>query len=211
MIDRGLREAGGVSQLARALGVQRTTVQRWRKGTEPSDESVALLRSVLRRVDVPESRLARISTSNRLTVTGRMDGQPRTVHLGRYLAPGTMQKAADAFMRGADPADLHLIVWSGIDNAPGYRWMFQPDGWTQTAPGDRLRASQRAERLAGGGSGGGGGGNVSGGDEGDDLGDQEDDFDEDYDDSDELYDYDDVAYADGDNSGYEFAAASART
>lgn len=214
LIDRGLREAGGVSQLARAIGVDRTTVQRWNKGSTPSEASVELLRTVLRKADVNEERVQRIVMSNRLDIKGEQDGRPRTVHLGRYLERGTMQRAADAFIRGAGPAELHTIVWSGISGAPGYRWMFQPPGWAQMSPGERLRASGRAEQLAEGPSGGGGavgasGGAFAAGELGEEGADEEDEDEDDY--LDEYdYDYEDVAYDGETNAGYEFAATSAK-
>jgi transcriptional regulator with XRE-family HTH domain len=215
MIERGLREAGGVSQLARSLGVARTTVQRWNKGSEPSEDSVSLLRAALRRVDVSESRVARIAASDKLTLKGTQSQgagrkpRARTIELGPYLAPGTMQRAADAFMAGASAAQLQIVVWNGIEDK-AYRSMFRPPEFAGDDRQAREEASARAERLARAGSrglaGSGGYGHHSGpddGDEGEDL------FDE------EPGEYDDADYADVEwvdqyeiADGYEFSASS---
>lgn len=187
-IERGVTEAGGVSQLARALGVSRTTVQRWRnRGSQPTAGSQELLKAVLRRADLREVKEAKLRTVNALTVKGHQDGRPRTVVLrAPYLAPGTMGRAVEAYLRGATPADLWVVVWAGITDK-AYRWMFQPPGGIgQAAPAEQGRAA----RDAAGGHGGSGAGARGGG--GDDEEDEWDDVDED-DDGDYL---DDVAYED---------------
>lgn len=215
MIERGIREAGGVSQLARSLGVARTTVQRWRKGSTPSDESEQLLRTVLRRHDVPASRIERIAASDTFTISGKQDGRNRTIRLGRYLEPGTMQKAANAFMNGASSRDLHIIIWAGITDQ-NYRWMLQPKGWTPSEAArvvQTFRASPDTAPPPIGAYGAAGG---AGGDDGEDLG-EPDEYGNDYWFDETPYededDYGDL-FADfdievPDNSGYEFSGTSA--
>ena len=187
MVNRAIAEAGGVSQLARALGVARTTVQRWNRGSTPTQESTELLRAVLRRADLSEARANRMSTSNHLIVSGRQgDGKggtrKRTIDVGKYLNPGTMGRAVEAYLRGASPHDLHVIVWAGIHDK-NYRWLFQPPGGiAQQGP----QAVQRAVTEAMGGPDlPGGGGSPSGPSRG------FDDFD---DETDEYYDGEDLMY-----------------
>lgn len=213
MVQRGLREAGGVSQLARAIGVSRTTVQRWNKGSTPTQASTELLRAALRAADLSAARAARLSTTDRLTVKGRQDGRQRTVDLGRYLRPGTMGRAVEAFMRGASPAELHVVVFHGITDR-NYQWMFQPPGgFAQMGPGARLRATHAAHSGAsahGGTPGGAGGLSSGGGQGGDDFdpSDSEEEWEEEEWD-DDLYD---LAYEGGEidsNAGYEFGVTSA--
>jgi DNA-binding transcriptional regulator YiaG len=195
MAARAQREAGGVSQLARALGVSRTTVQRWNRGSTPTVESQELLRAVLRRADLSKAREKRLSVSNALVVTGYQGGRRRTVDLGRYLSPGTMGRAVEAYLRGASPAELHVVVWKGISGAPGYTWMFQPPAHLR--PPERPEAAERGAPVGGAGPSGGGGyvapdewGGTEWGE--DDLGDYYA----------EEYDYADVAEF-GDVGGYE--------
>lgn len=213
MFERALSEAGGVSQLARSLGVARTTVQRWQKGATPTQESQELLRSVLRRADMSSRRAARLSIDDRLVIKGKQGGRARTVNLSPYLAPGTMGRAVEAYLNGARPRDLHVIVWSGITDQ-SYRWVFQPPGGVaQMTPADRVRAIHRASgggEAAGGGGGSGGSGASTGGARGhsEDL---EDDDEDDGDDDlggeedgewyDAEYDYD---YDLAPDDGYEF-------
>lgn len=215
LVKRGLAEAGGVSQLARAIGVSRTTVQRWKKGSTPTGESQELLRAALRRADLSAGRETRIARSNSLTLKGRQGDRsaPRTIRLGPYLAPGTMAKAVEAYLRGASAADLHVVVWSGITDR-NYRWLFQPPGGLGQASHATRSQAARDARQGGAGSGGGGGGSgASGGD--DDDGDALGELGElgGYDD-DEWDDYlDDLAY-EGDvvedlDKDYEFSIGSA--
>lgn len=198
MVRSALDKAGGVSQLARALGIARTTVQRWNKGSVPTQESQELLRAALRREAIADAVRDRYRVSNALTVTGVTKDRPRgrTVDLGRYLAPGTMGRAVEAYLRGASPHELHIIVWAGITDT-AYRGMFAPPGGIAradpTTQGHVYRAALgggTGEPLAGGGGGGYGGGRL-----GDD--DDDDDF-ADYDDSDlayEGFDADDSVYS----------------
>jgi len=221
MVRRALGEAGGVSQLARSIGVARTTVQRWNRGATPTLESQELLRAVLRRADLREARAARITTRNDLTVRGRQDGRERTVRLGRYLEPGTMGRAVEAYLRGATAADLHVIVWSGITDR-AYRWMFQPPGgFAQMSPSERLRATHRAEGRGGGDDTGGGpfgapgrsggAGGAPGGDEGDEDGFFEDEAEdlEEYFDDDLVGDFGDEYDVPELEPGYGFSVSGA--
>lgn len=206
MVRRAIREAGGVSQLARAIGVARTTVQRWQKGSTPTLESQELLRSVLRRADLKAGREVRLRTRDRLVVSGKHDGRDRRVNLSPYLRADTMAKAVDAYLRGASVTDIHVIVWSGITDR-AYRWMFQPPGGLAQQPAREQR--EAAREAFGGGYGGGGGGGGSGAPGGAGAADDDgEDFEDLYDDYGDLrgeeWDFDI-----GDNSGYEFAAASA--
>lgn len=175
LVARALREAGGVSQLARALGVARTTVQRWNRGATPTEDSQALLRSVLRRADASDARARRLGTSNALVVSGQQDGRHRTINLGQYLRPGTMGRAVEAYLNGADRYQLWVVVWSGITDKP-YRWMFQPPGGLgQARPAEQLRAARRAEEGEPAGGGGPAGPSGGGG-----LDDEDEEDDEEY-------------------------------
>ncbi len=128
-ITEGLAQAGGVSQLARALGVQRTTVQRWQKGAEPSDESKELLRIALRQSHMTANRETRLRAQTSLTVRGDQDNRDRTIILDqKYLSPGTLNRAVTAYLRGASVTQLHKIVWEGIHSAPFYKTLFVPGG-----------------------------------------------------------------------------------
>jgi hypothetical protein len=207
MVKRAIAEAGGVSQLARSIGVARTTVQRWNKGSVPTQESTELLRAVLRRADLNQARAARLAARDTLIVKGKMKGRPggRTIDLGKYLTPGTMGRAVEAYLKGASAYDLHVIVWNGIYDKH-YRWMFQPPGGlAQAGPAAAQQAVQHAADpggMGGAGSGGGGFQARATGPEGEDL----DDFDDD-----DLYD-DSLIYEDydiGANDGYEFAVGGA--
>jgi transcriptional regulator with XRE-family HTH domain len=202
MVKRAIAEAGGVSQLARSIGVARTTVQRWNRGSRPTQESVELLRSVLRHADLSERRAARLAASDSLIMRGKMKGRPggRTIDLGKYLTAGTMGRAVDAYLRGASPHDLHVIVWAGITDRH-YRWMFQP-------PGGLAQAGPEAvQRAVSGASGGSGPSRGSGSDDDEDLDDGFDDGDADYDG--DLLDLAYEGYDIGDNDGYEFSATGA--
>lgn len=203
MIKRAIAEAGGVSQLARSIGVARTTVQRWNRGSVPTQESQELLRAVLRRADLSAARAARLATRDQLIVKGKMKGRPggRTIDLGKYLNPGTMGRAVEAYLRGASAYDLHVIVWSGI-NDKNYRWMFQPPGGVAQGGPQAVQEAVR-DAIPGGpvGDGGGGAGGAVAFDPG------FTDWDEDG-----AYDDDmigDLAYEDfydiADNDGYDFA------
>lgn len=191
-VKRALKEAGGVSQLARSIGVARTTVQRWNKGSKPTLESQELIRSVLRRADLSQRREHRLRMADGLIVKGKQEGRNRTINLGRYLRPGTMDKAVEAYLRGATARDLHVVVWGGITDQ-SYRWLFQPPGGVaQMSIADRERAASAA--FGAGGSTGGGGGSAArggggGGDDEEDEYDEEDEFEEYMDE----YDFDDVA------------------
>lgn len=221
MVERALAEAGGVSQLARALGVARTTVQRWNRGSTPTQESQELLRTVLRRANLTDRREDKLRLSDRLIIKGRQDGRNRRINLSPYLAPGTMNRAVDAYLRGASPADLHVVVWSGITDRH-YRWMLQPPGGLGQASSEARRAAMG--KAMGGGAGGGSGGSSghSGGGGGPSStrggGDDEDEDGEDDYDGDEYDDYDGGEYLDdlygegldvADNDGYEFSVGSA--
>jgi hypothetical protein len=206
MVKRAIAEAGGVSQLARSIGVARTTVQRWNKGSVPTQESTELLRAVLRRADLNQARAARLAARDTLIVKGKMKGRPggRTIDLGKYLTPGTMGRAVEAYLKGASAYDLHVIVWNGIYDKH-YRWMFQPPGGlAQAGPAAAQQAVQHAADPGGMSGGGGGGGGRSGDDEDDDLFRYNDYDEDDYDDS--LI-YED--YALDANDGYEFAVGGA--
>ncbi len=205
IIARGVREAGGSPQLARMLGVTERAVQRWRAGTRhPNKISLGKLRSTL--------QSNRILTSDSLVIKGSQPNgagrkaRPRTVNLGQHLESGTMQRAADAYQRGASSADIHLIVWSGITDKE-YRRLFAPPGWAGKSESERVRASERVNRLVAGGDTPGGGfgapGASGGGGEGD--GDEEEEDSDYYED----YDADDVAWDPGGDTGYEIAATSA--
>jgi hypothetical protein len=211
MVKRAISEAGGVSQLARSIGVARTTVQRWNKGSVPTQESTELLRAVLRRADLNYARAARLAARDQLIVRGRMKGRTggRTIDLGKYLTPGTMGRAVEAYLKGASAYDLHVIVWNGIYDKH-YRWMFQPPGGVaQGGPAAAQQAVQRAGDPGGMSGGGGASGGRSGDDDEDededgfDLG-ADDDFGDFYDDSLIYEDYDIAA-----NDGYEFSVGGA--
>lgn len=203
MVKRAIAEAGGVSQLAHAIGVARTTVQRWQKGAQPTEESTELLRSVLRRADMSDARARRIATRDQLTVSGLMrDGKTtrkRTIDLTPYLAGGTMGRAVEAYLRGASPYDLHVIVWAGITDRH-YRWMFQPPGGIAQA-GTGAVQDALGDATGAGGGGGGGGGDYEGAAYGD------------YGDDDYDGDLLDLVYEDylvDANDGYEFSVGGAR-
>lgn len=202
MVKRAIAEAGGVSQLARSIGVARTTVQRWNKGSVPTQESTELLRAVLRRADLSAARAARLAARDTLIVKGKMKGRPggRTINLGKYLTPGTMGRAVEAYLRGASAYDLHVIVWNGIYDRH-YRWMFQPPGGI--AQRDPAAIREAVTDASPGGGGGGGSAARASGPEGEDL----DVFDDgpDYDFGDDLIGDIGDHYDIGDNDGYEFA------
>lgn len=161
-VAEGIARAGGVSQLARALGIHRTTVQGWtNKGKTPTVESQELLRVALRNARMSDSREARLRAKDEITVQGTQDDggtRHRVIHLdARYLAPGTMNRAMSAYLAGASPAELHRVVWQGIHSAPFYKAVFHPGG-----PGAQGRATgprniAPAPTAPAGGSGGGGG------------------------------------------------------
>lgn len=204
MLKRAQDEAGGVSQLARAIGVARTTVQRWNKGARPTDESIELLRAVTRRADMSDARARRLATTDQLIITGTMKGRPggRTINLTPHLAAGTMGRAVEAYLRGASAYDLHVIVWSGITDKH-YRWMFQPPGGlAQQGPAAVQEHLRDAFPSGGGAMGGGGGPAWPYGEEGGP--DEFDDYPEDL--LDLAYELDVV----DDNDSYEFNVSGAR-
>lgn len=240
MIERARDEAGGVSQLARGLGVARTTVQRWLGGAgvpggqRPKPEQERKILGYVRRAELREAREARISTSNRFILKGRQGERQRTINLTPYLVPGTMGRAVEAYLRGASPADLHVIVWAGITDK-AYRWMLQPPGGLgQKGRGEVARAVREAQHGSGaagsaggdlgsasptgGGMGlyGGGGGGSTGEGDYDEYGPQDVDvYEGDYDEGDYLDDLiGDLGY-EGEvpevgDTGYEFSVSGAR-
>lgn len=171
-VSEAIARAGGVSQLARAIGVQRTTVQRWNKGATPTIESQELLRTALRTSRLSTGREGRLRASDALILRGDQDGRKRVIDVGQYLAPGTMDRAVTAYLRGASPTELAAIVSRGVVGAPFYKALIDP------YRGRRAPAHGAPAAGPRGGGGGGGGGGGAGGD--DDLGDEEDEYDEEY-------------------------------
>ncbi len=104
---------GGVSGLARYLGVHRTTVQRWQRGaTTPNPARLEQLgsevRSDTRRLD-----------QNALIVSGMdSDGRRRQIRPDQLrLAPGTMDAVRDKWIATGDGNAAAIVLWQGIGDS----------------------------------------------------------------------------------------------
>lgn len=105
-----IREAtGGISQMARMLGVSRTTVQGWfgarggQRVSQPSDRAKALMGLAMRRIRLPAIREARLQAARKLRIEGRdrYDDRPRIITLDRtHLRPGWQDSIINGYLTG---------------------------------------------------------------------------------------------------------------
>lgn len=99
---------GGVSGLARHLGVARTTVQRWQRGaTSPKEASRSRIGSEYRNATVPEHG------DIRSIGTTEASGRPRSIS-GGYIRPGTMDKVRETYIHTGDKEAAGKVLWKGI-------------------------------------------------------------------------------------------------
>jgi hypothetical protein len=107
------QRAGGVSQLARALGVDRTTIQRWNRAGEPSPAGAALIEAALRVARIPTGRQERMRSAERIVLYGvQEDRGERVIVLedGRHLTPGLWSACLSAYFAGDGPIRLGEIA-----------------------------------------------------------------------------------------------------
>lgn len=139
--------AGSVSAAARILDVPRRSLRDWIAGTsKPSGERPAFIVrtavEVERRHRLSAGREKNLRGPDRqraLKISGKQGDRDRTIEIGRYLAPGTLRRVVDAYLRGESLNGLVKVLNAGITDA-FYKALFSPameagSSSTSTTPG----------------------------------------------------------------------------
>jgi hypothetical protein len=142
-----LRAAGGsVSAAARLMGVPRRTARDWYAGKGLGPRSAERRRHVAESATV-SSRRQRLAAGREgrlrggdqydIVVKGVYNydgGEERDVRIGPYLDDGTLDAVVDAYLDGADAAELRQLFADHITDPFYQRTMGNPptddDGWT---------------------------------------------------------------------------------
>lgn len=165
--------AGSQRRAAQLAGVDRRTLQRWfqreRQGqpVRPRPGTAAKVGTGLRRAMLSPTRPT--DATFHISVTDRADGRHRELSARQLrLATGTMDRAAEVWVRTGDPEAVAVAFLGGVGDRFYQRWL-------TPARGDRVGAGAPS---GGGALGAGAGGAFDEGDQEVPLGDEDEDEDE---------------------------------
>lgn len=126
-----VRHYGSVSAAARGLDVPRRTLRGWLAGRQPRGGGgwLADVAREFRRAERAADAGPRAGRSLPSVGSGppMRGAEDRTISLGQWLQPGTVDRVRDLYLGGADAEDLARAFHDGITDGGFYASTFDPD------------------------------------------------------------------------------------